>query len=170
MRRFAVLGLGVVFVALMVGALPASGAGAPKILEFGTMAPVTGPYVGATSPIRGIAGGGLPWQIQSGKGELFRSGKLEVQVRGLVLLDGDPVPEAVRGTNPVPTFKAVVSCQTIDANGAASVENVSTPAFPASTSGNASIEAQVSLPDPCIAPIVFVVHGAAGVWFAATGL
>ena len=30
------------------------------ILKFDTMAPVTGPYVGAANPIRGVPGGGLP--------------------------------------------------------------------------------------------------------------
>ena len=30
------------------------------IFRFDTMAPVTGPYVGAASPIRGVPGGGLP--------------------------------------------------------------------------------------------------------------
>src|SRR5207249_4704506 len=52
-----------------------------NVLEFGRMAPVTGPYVGSANPIRGINGGGLPWQIQAAHGELSGSGKLEVEVR-----------------------------------------------------------------------------------------
>ena len=63
---------------------PARGQGAP-LLGFETMAGVTGPYVGATNPIRGISGGGLPWSIAQGAGELQANGHLEVQVHGLVL-------------------------------------------------------------------------------------
>src|SRR5215471_16513786 len=70
--------------------------------------------------------------------------------------------------NPVPQFDAIVSCQTSSAAGAATVTNVSTAAFPASTIGNADINATVSLPHPCIAPIVFVASPVFG-WFAATG-
>jgi hypothetical protein len=79
-----------------------------------------------------------------------------VHVRGLVLADQAPVPPALHGTNPVPQFDAVISCQTISAARAATVTNVSTAAFPASTAGNADINATVSLPHPRIAPIVFV--------------
>ncbi len=69
----------------------------------------------------------------------------------------------------VTDFEAIVSCQTISATGAATVTNVSTAPFPASTAGNSDINATVSLPHPCIAPIVFV-FGAPNVgWFAATG-
>ena len=47
--------------------------------------------------------------------------------------------------------------------------NISTGQFPASATGNADINARVTLPQPCIAPIVFV-FGAPNVgWFAATG-
>ena len=64
---------------------------------------------------------------------------------------------------------AIVSCQTIGADGTATITNVSTGQFPASTAGNADINARVKLPQQCIAPIVFV-FGAPNVgWFAATG-
>ena len=138
------------------------------VLGFGTMAPVTGPFVGSANPIRGINGGGLPWQIQQADGELRSDGRLEVRVRGLVLLDGDPVPVALQGTNPAPNFQAVVSCLTI-VDGAAVTVNVATDPFPATPSGNSRIKAAVSLPSPCIAPIVFV-GPSPTVWFAATGM
>jgi hypothetical protein len=64
-------------------------------------------------------------------------------------------------------FQAVVSCLTI-VDGAAATTNVATAPFPASTSGDSNIEATVSLPSPCIAPIVFV-GPSATVWFSATG-
>jgi hypothetical protein len=53
--------------ALSAGARDADSA---KVLEFDTMAPVSGPFVGSANPIRGFPGGGLPWVIASGSGEL----------------------------------------------------------------------------------------------------
>lgn len=140
------------------------------ILEFNTMVGVPRPYTGAINAIRGVPGGGLPWVIGSGEGELKADGKLEVRVTGLVL---DPSDQAViaggrGGTNPIPNFKAMVSCLSKDASGNATTVNVSTGLFPASSTGNASIEAMVVLPKPCIAPIVFVTSPT-GSWFAATG-
>jgi hypothetical protein len=137
-------------------------------LKFDTMAPVTGPYVGTANPIRTVPGGGFPWMIRAGTGSLKSDGHLLVHVRGLVLADQLPVPVALQGTNPIPHFRAIVSCQSISAGGAAIVSNVSTGQFPASAAGNSDINATVSLPRPCIAPIVFVTSPG-GAWFAATG-
>jgi streptogramin lyase len=55
-----------------------------------------------------------------------------------------------------------------DANGNAVTANVSTGQFPADAAGNSEIEDTVALPQPCIAPIVFVASPD-GAWFAATG-
>ena len=91
MKRLLVLVLGAVLaVGLVVQASGASPNG-QKVLEFDTMVGVSGPFVGSANPIRGVNGGGLPWQIAEGKGELGSDGRLEVEVRGLVLLDGPPV-------------------------------------------------------------------------------
>src|SRR5712691_294996 len=129
-----------------VGPLAARADG-QTVLAFETMAPVSGAFVG-TSILRGIPGGGKPWVISSGQGSVDSDGNLEVEVTGLVL---DPSVPVVGGTNPVPNFKAIVSC--LNADG--STTNVSTEAFPASTNGNAEIQANVGLPNPCFAPIVF---------------
>src|SRR5712691_10378249 len=107
-------------------------------LRFDTMAPVMGPYVGSSNPIRGVPGGGLPLMIESGRGSLDRDGHLKVRVRGLVLADHAPVPPALQGKNPITPFKAIVSCQTIGADGSATVTNVSTGGFPASTEGDSN--------------------------------
>jgi hypothetical protein len=152
-------------------AKPASAGPEPaSVLRFSTMTPVTGPYVGPANPIRGEAGGGLPWLLTSGHGSLNMSGHLVVHVRGLVLARQAPVPPALQGTNPFPAFRALVSCQTIGAGNTATVTNVSTGNFEANKQGDSTINAQVSLPRPCIAPIVFVT-GPAGsdFWFAVTG-
>ena len=146
---------------------PAHGHGSATVLEFDTMTPVTGPYVGAASPIRGVPGGGLPWIITSGTGSLQADGHLVVKVRGLVLADQPPVPAALQGTNPLPDFQAIISCQGIGAGDSATIANFSTGEFTASPAGDATINARVSLPRPCIAPIVFV--AGPGIWLAATG-
>ena len=137
------------------------------VLKFDTMAPVTGPYVGSANPIRGLNGGGLPWMITAGNGVLKQDGRLVLHVRGLVLANHAPVPPALQGTNPITSFRAIVSCQTIS-SGSAAVSNVRTDPFPASSEGNADVETAVALPSPCIAPIVFVTSPG-GAWFAATG-
>ncbi len=170
MKRLLVLFTGALLSVALVAQAPFAQSKGHNVLEFQSMAPVTGPYVGAANPIRGIVGGGLPWQIVSARGELSSAGHLEVRVVGLVLFRGDPVPAPLQGTNPIPTFRAIVSCQTID-EGVATVTNVATDPFPASTNGNARIEATIGLPDPCIAPIVFVgpATSATLAWFSATG-
>ena len=136
---------------VLTGATSA-GADPGTILKFDTMTPVTGPYVGTGNPIRAVPGGGLPWMITAGTGSLTRDGHLLVHVRGLVLADQPPVPPALQGTNPVPDFTAIVSCQTISATGAATVTNVSTAPFPASAGANSDINATVSLPAPASPP------------------
>ncbi len=140
-------------------------AGVPKILEWDTMAGLPQAFTGAQNPIRGINGGGLPWAIGPTEGELKADGKLEIKVQGLVFAAGPNT-----GANTVPSFKAIVSC--LDGNGG--VANVTSDAFPVTVGaasdggGNAKIEAKLTLPQPCIAPIVFVASPG-GAWFAATG-
>ena len=79
--------------------------------------------------------------------------QVEVQVEGLVI-------PAKGDINPVATFGATLSCLTPHG-----VMNVSTGQFPASAAGDARIEDTVSVPHPCMDPILFVV-GPAGQWFA----
>jgi len=133
------------------------------VLEFASMAPVTGPFVGTANPIRGVSGGGSPWRISTGQGELRSNGEVEVHVRGLVLAAGP-----LAGTNPVSSFRAIVSCQSIDGTGNPSVVNISTDNFAATSTGDSDIEATVEVPSPCFAPIVFVTSPT-GRWFAVTG-
>jgi hypothetical protein len=142
-------------------------AGPQRILTFTTMVGVPAGLTGAQSqaPLRGISGGGIPWRIASGTGRLSANGELEVEVKGLVLAAG-----ANAGTNPIASFRALVSCVAADG----SFVNILTDAVPATTGpaasggGDAEIEADVALPHPCIAPIVFVTSPG-GSWFAATG-
>lgn len=163
MKRLTIL----IAVVLAVG-LVAQGSGASSnrkdVLEFDTLVGVDGAFVGTANPIRGVPGGGLPWQIDEAEGELRSNGRLKVEVEGLVLLDGAPVPPELQGTNPIPFFRVVVSCLT----GTAATSNVSTGDFPATGDGDAKIRARVTLPSPCFAPILFVTSPT-GAWFAVTG-
>jgi hypothetical protein len=132
------------------------------VLRFKTMVGDQGPYVGPTNAIRGIPGAGSPWSIDQANGTLKQNGDLDVKVKGLIITG--------TGANPVPTFRAVVSCQST-ANGAATVVNQVTAPFPATTSGDAQFRGKVQLPSPCVAPIVFVTTGTDPLaWFSVTGV
>lgn len=151
-------------------AAPALGIGSDdgrKVLDAKVLGPISEPYTGSANPIRGVSGGGLPWEIRSGKADLRASGRLRVEVEGLVLARRAPVPEATQGTNPIAQFKAIVSCLTIT-DRAATTTNVSTSSVPATPDGNARIDATLDLPEPCFAPIVFVTSSG-GAWLAVSG-
>jgi len=157
--------MGTIVLVLALGASSLATAKTPKILEFDTMVGVPQALTGSANAIRGINGGGIPWTIASGSGELTTSGHLEIKVRGLVFAAGPNT-----GSNTVTSFRAIVSCLDADA----AVVNVATGSFPATTGpassggGNANIEADVTLPSPCLAPIVFVTSPGLS-WFASTG-
>ena len=158
-KVLALLVVAVAAVAIGVTAAMSSGDGR-TVLKFDTMAPVVAPYTGAANPIRGVNGGGVAWKLTSAEGRLRADGRLSIEVQGLVIVS--------TGVNPVATFRGVVSCLSSDAAGAPTTVNVSTDPVPATTTGNAEIEAKVPLPSPCFAPIVFVTSGG-GNWFAVTG-
>ena len=149
---------------LLVGvllALPAAGSADDRNLRFDTMTPVVRPFTGGANPIRGVNGGGVPWALAEAKGELSVDGRLRIDVEGLVV--------ASSGVNPAVAFRAIVSCLTTADGLTVTTTNVTTDQFPATTTGNAEIEAVVTLPSPCIAPIVFVTNANGTSWFAATG-
>lgn len=139
--------------------------GDTTVLEADTMVGVQGPFVGPANPVREVPGGGLPWVLTEAKVELERDGALEVEVEGLVI--------PLSSVNPVPFFRAIVSCLTIDQASNVAIVNVITGngaevMIGDSFNGDAKIEEDLDLPTPCIAPIVFVTSPD-GAWFAATG-
>ena len=140
------------------------------IMKFDTLTPVAGAYAGSANAVRGIARGGLPWVLKAGSGSLSLDAHLLVRIRGLVLASDPSVPQALRGTNPFPAFRVVVSCLRIGPDGTATIRNVSTGDFEANSCGSSDIDARLSLPRPCIAPILLVT-GPSGVegWLAVTG-
>ncbi len=152
------------------GGVTRASASVSTILAFNVMVGVPHPYTGATNAIRGIPGGGLPWVIQSGIGQLKSNGFYEIQISGLVLDPNDPVviERGLAGKNPLPDFKVIVSCLSKDASGDATIVNVSSTSFPASPTGDAHSVGMLTLPHPCIAPILFVTSPT-GSWFASTG-
>lgn len=174
MKKFVFVAMTVMLVLstfLVSGSVYTASADESKLLEFNSMIGVPRPYTGATNAIRGVAGGGLPWVIEFGKGKVSPEGNVEVLVKGLVFDPNDQavIDRGIGGTNTVPNFKVIVSCLSRDADGNSVTVNVSTGLFPADTAGNAHIKDTIVLPSPCIAPILFVTSPG-GAWFASTGL
>lgn len=137
---------------LVASSAPALADEGGNLVEFDSMTPVTGSAVGAVND-RGIKGGGLPWAITSGSGEVSHRGHVDVTVTGLII--------PLLGRNPVGFFKVTLSCVTPHG-----IVNVSTGQFPASIPGGDShIVDTIAVPHPCKDPIVFVVSPG-GSWFA----
>jgi hypothetical protein len=116
------------------------------LVRFRTLFGVRGPYLSSfvpPTPLRGLNGAPGPWSVKRAAG-------------------------SVKSDNPVPSFRAVVSCRSIDSAGNASIVNTSTADFPATPSGDADIRAEVKLPNPCVAPLVFVTSSSL-IWLAVTG-
>jgi hypothetical protein len=159
---------------LAASALSARSHGQPdrKVLSMHSMYGVDGAFVGGSNPIRGLVGDELPWEVgQATHGQLDAHGRLKLHVQGLVFADDPSVPPELRGTNDEAFFRAVVSCLTVDETTGAVVErNLFTDGFPATTSGDAEIDATVELPRTCVAPLVFVIAGSEDKWFAVTGV
>src|SRR5262245_38899960 len=139
------------------------------VLRFSTMYAVDGPFVGEENPIRNIPGDGLPWAIRSADGVLLSDGTLTIAVRGLVFTKDPEVPPALRGINDEDHFRGIVSCLTEEGD-SVGLSNVATVGFPATRSGDAFISQRLKLPNPCVAPIIFVAAGDEDDWLAVTGV
>jgi hypothetical protein len=98
------------------------------------------PSVPADPAIFGAAPGGAPWKLIHGQADLSGSGRILVDVRGLVL--------TTTGANPVPDLAASVYCGGTLA--------ATTAPVPFSTAGNARIRTTVSLPALCQAPAILL--------------
>jgi hypothetical protein len=133
---------------------------AGDVLQFDTAFANVAPFIGANGKIRDVPAAPLPWKIRAIHGDLDANGMLTVDVDNLVLV--------ATGTNPVPSFAAIVSCET-SVNNKVAVSNVTSADFRATPQGNAFIHQRLSLPHPCAAPDVFITAPKGAVWFAATG-
>jgi hypothetical protein len=133
--------------ALTIGIASNAAAGGRKVLD-SSMAGLPVP----DTVINTLVGGGAPWQIDRGSVQLFKDGRLHVEVEGLII--------PALGRNPVTEGKAVVTCgETVAAE---------TALVPFSEAGDAEIDTVVSLPSPCQAIAVFFTS-AGNRWFAVTG-
>jgi len=138
------------------------------VMDFHTMYGVDEAFVGA-NPIRDLIGDELPWRIAGVSGRLTNRGHLRIRVRGLVFTDDPEVPPELRGKNDEDQFRAVLSCL-VEEGGQIVTMNLTTAGFPATPSGNSDIDAQLQLPEECVAPIIFVIAGSEDKWFAVTGV
>jgi hypothetical protein len=167
-KKLVLLVLGLAATAILaVPALGLGGGDGRKVLDAKVLAPVTEPYTGPANSIRGIPGGGLPWELESGSADLRASGSLHVEIEGLVLARRAPVPANLQGKNPFAQFQATVSCLTT-VDGTATTDNVASEPFDVTPTGDGELDTTVSLPSPCFAPIVFV-GLPNGAWFAISG-
>jgi hypothetical protein len=139
------------------------------MLAFGTMYGVDGPFLGDANAIRGVEGDEAPWVIRSAHGFLSSSGHLRIVVRGLVFADDPLVDPSLVGKNDEAEFRGLVSCLT-ESGSSVTTQNVPTQGFKATETGDSIIDAHVELPNPCVAPIVFVLAGSEDKWFAVTGV
>jgi hypothetical protein len=143
---------------------------AQTLLFFGTMYGVDGPFLGDANRIRGVEGDEAPWVIAKFiRGRLGTDGDLRIRVRGLVFKDDPSVPPELRGKNDEEQFRGLVSCLTEQGDQVVEA-NVVTQGFKATPDGDSNIDAKLALPNPCVAPIVFVLAGSEDKWFAVTGV
>jgi hypothetical protein len=105
-----------------------------------------------------ITGGGQPWSTLGGEARVnLRTGKVEFDVRGLVLAGGNTI-----GTpGAIAQVKGTIAC------GAGAVNQSDTPLVPLSAQGEAEFEGNISVPASCTeSNIVFLVRIAANRWIA----
>ena len=98
------------------------------------------PSVPSDPAIFGVSPGGAPWQLAHARVRLGESGRLDIDVDGLVL--------TTTGANPLPDLAATIYC-----GGTAAA---TTAPVPFSTKGDAHIRTMVTLPAFCPAPAVLI--------------
>jgi hypothetical protein len=115
------------------------------------------------TPIGTIPSCGKVWKLTSGSAELKKDGTLAAEVKGLVL--NDPSTGKSNGTpDGVDGVAAAVVC-----GGKVAAQ---TDVVPLSKTGDASVNAKVTVPENCTAPIIALrerYQGKIGGWLAATG-
>ena len=171
MRKFVGLFLltlfAVAFAAVNVSSKPEDGPSGEAVLQWHSMAAVQSPYFSISvpfTPVDGVGGGNARWTIDKGWGMLRSNGELRVHTRGLILPD-----PPFNGTNPLPEFRVLVNCRTVDVLGAAVTVGTMSENYPASIEGDSDLVTTMTLPTPCYAPTVFVMHPTAPRWFATLG-
>ena len=107
------------------------------------------PSVPTDPTFHGVAPGAAPWVLKRGAVELRRGGRLELEVRGLVI----PNPAGDGTPGPVTTISASLYCGA-DSNTTAAD---TTQQVPISRRGNARIrDRSFTVPATCLAPLILV--------------
>lgn len=122
--------------------------------------------------IGGVNSAGAPWVVGEGQASVSSSGRVHVEVQGLLLGVGAPA-NLVGTTGPVAMVGATLVCG--GAGGATVPEAVAVTPSPLSLAGNAEIDQVVTLPAACVGPVVLVrifsaTTGNLGAFIAVTGL
>jgi hypothetical protein len=118
------------------------------------------PSVPTDPMLLGASPGAVPWVIRRGEADLKANGRLDVDIRGLVI----PTGMFAGTTGPVKMVSASLYC---DSN----TTPVGTSAsVPITTDGKADIEATFSLPAKCLTPALLIhPNGANTTYIAASG-
>lgn len=105
-----------------------------------------GQVVGSTpgQHVAGVPSGGAPWVIAASEFTVSANGKVQVEIRGLLISAGP----AINTVGPVTMVSASLVCGDVVA--------ATTAAVPFSSGGDASIHDTISVPVPCIAPAVLI--------------
>ena len=130
-------------------------------------APLTACVSNGTA-IGGVNSCGKIWKLKSGKAELKAGGKLEVEVRGLVLNDA-----SVGQYNGTPDGVDAVAAAVICHGPSGAAVAAEAPAVALSQKGDAKIKVTLSLPNGCVAPVIVLrerYEGKIGGWLAGTGI
>ena len=119
---------------------------------------------GANRPVRTVNSGGVAWVVSAGsETRLTGDGRLRADIRGLLITGTGGALDGTTG--PVTQVVAALTCTN------ASTGDTGAPSIVAtSAAGNARIDDRISIPTPCIAPIVLIrANAAAGPWIAGSG-
>ncbi|MBV8615572.1 MAG: hypothetical protein JOY66_17655 [Acetobacteraceae bacterium] len=116
--------------------------------------------------IGGVNACGKVWALGSGQADLSADGTLRVTLHGLVLNDA-----SVGNANGTPDGVDAVAAALVCGGSAAAVAAQAEPVA-LSPKGDAQVEARLTMPRHCFAPVVIVrerYQGKIGGWLAATG-
>ena len=146
---------------LVLGAAIAALAAVPAAVGHGKQDLLRSGVAGATPIAAGgpvvfdVAPGGVPWVADRNSSiRVERDGDVRIKVRGLV------IPGRTPG-NPLPTLVASLVC-----NGGV-VDSTDPVAF--SPEGDARIRQELTVPEPCVAPVILLRPTAVGPYIGASG-
>ncbi len=151
-------------VAMLAGLVVAS---APALAKDGMMQASMVACPSDKTVIGGVNACGKIWSLGSGMATLQSDGKLHVELHGLVLNDA-----SVGKHNGSPDGVDAVAIAVVCGGGTSAAVAGQAEPVPLSQKGDADIDAQISMPAHCFAPVILArerYEGKIGGWLAATG-